>query len=618
MTTATAKAGRIWSGALALLALGALRVTRLNDMLNLTNDEVWSTWQAVDGPRAILARTPFDWPSGYFLLLGGWQALVGQHPVMLRYGMALCFLMGAAAMYRAGRRWWGGHTAGLLVMTVYGFGGWAIYMSTLVRGHGLTFALAPAGLWLALRYFDAPSIRRGVPLAVVLASLLYVHATTGVFYVALGLFTLAAYGPWRAVRLWVPVVAGMGLLVLPELINKLGLIVDSRQSLAVELNPLPELLWDYFGRRAPQMGVWWLVLMGAGLALALWRARKQPTRAGALAIWIMFPLVMLLPPLQDLFTPRYTNWYMAGLALAVGGGLAAGPRPVGGGAVVALLVVGALPYDLYDYDRYGVDAGTTFADLADAMHAGDVLLVDPNIFAEKPVASEKWDYYREVFFPAGMPLLEAEDYLTLTADGVPAGAWNNVRRVWYLRDREDETPGLRDQLRETHIRREFFGPPGFFAELYEGPPDLDGVAFENGMRFHGADVLEGDGYNTHFQPVFREQDTVRLRTWWSVDESPELDYSVGLYMLDRNGVLEASEDVTALVQLSPGEDAPEMATSTWEPGMYYTMEHTLPTTDNSDEIMLAVYQWWDNVRVEGEETDENGLYQVLDFALKSW
>jgi hypothetical protein len=237
---------------------------RLDAMIDLAVDEVWSTWQAVGSARDIIARTPFDWPSGYFLLLGGWQSLVGQHPTLLRYGMTLCFLLGAAVMYRAGRRFWGGHTAGLLVMTVYGFGGWSVYMSTLIRGHGLTFAVAPVGLWLALRYFDRPTLVRGLLLAVALGSLLYIHATTAVFYIALGLFTLAVYGPVRGFRLWIPVVGGVLLLALPELIDKADLVLSSRQSLAVAPRLSGDLLWEYFGERVPQLGGWGLLLLVGG------------------------------------------------------------------------------------------------------------------------------------------------------------------------------------------------------------------------------------------------------------------------------------------------------------------------------------------------------------------
>jgi hypothetical protein len=332
----------------------------------------------------------------------------------------------------------------------------------------------------------------------------------------------------------------------------------------------------------------------------------------------VFPLILLLPPLQDIFTPRYTNWYMAGLALAVGGGLAILPRVAAWGTVVGLLVIGTLPYDLYAYDSYGPDAGTTFRDLSAAMHAGDVILVDPLLTEARPIANDKWDYYRTLFFPAGMPLLDDEIYVSMADENISPLAWAGVRRIWYLRSLNGETPGLRNQLRSTHVRREFFGPPEFFVELWEGPPDPEGVRFDNGMRFHGIDLLEADGYNTHFQPTYREHDTVRFRSWWSVDEPLELDYSVTFFMITEEGGVETTVDMTSLVQLSPGEDPPDFATSRWEPGVYYTGEHQLPTTSASEGIKVAVYQWWDGVRIEGEQTDENGLLELLSFSIRAW
>ena len=80
--------------ALALMTAMLLLVmlTRLPGLstLQLDADEVWSVWQAVDGPAQIVMRTPYDWTPTYFLLMGGWTSLVSNHPLAVRM-LALYF-----------------------------------------------------------------------------------------------------------------------------------------------------------------------------------------------------------------------------------------------------------------------------------------------------------------------------------------------------------------------------------------------------------------------------------------------------------------------------------------------------------------------------------------------
>lgn len=60
---------RLITGALTLLLIAASRVLLLSH-LSFDHDEVWSVWQTFGTPQEIIARTPFDWPAGYYLSLG--------------------------------------------------------------------------------------------------------------------------------------------------------------------------------------------------------------------------------------------------------------------------------------------------------------------------------------------------------------------------------------------------------------------------------------------------------------------------------------------------------------------------------------------------------------------
>ncbi len=588
-----------------LLALAALRAPHFTPLLDLTGDEVWSVWQSsVGGPQQIIARTPFDWPPGYYLLLGGWQALVGSHPVVLRYGMLLAHLVGAAAVYRAGRRFYADNTAGILAALFYSVGGWAIFLSLHLRGHSLTFALAPVSLWTVLCYFSRPDWQRGVLLGAGLAAMLYIHVTVVIFYAALGTFTLILYG-WRALRRWVVPVLTLAVLAIPEVAHKASLALQSRQALALELPSLPEALWRYFAEIGRQAEVLWLVILVAGVALALWRERSNLRRGIALVLWLVFPLILLVPALRDIFTLRYTSWYLPGLALVLGGGYASLPLPARWVLIPALLVFGALPFRVTNLDAFEPNVGTLMRDLAGGMQAGDALVVDPNFqnpFGEVPV--EEWDLFSSIYFPDGMPLRQTP---------------GDARRVWYLRDAENDTPEVREAVAAGRVRREFFGPPDLFVQLYEAPPDPVGVAFDNGMRFHGTDIITPDGErNTHYFPVFREETDLRLHLWWSVDESPELDYSVGVYITNFDGKLDSTDDTPESVLLRPGAGLAPTATSQWEPGQFYVTEHVVRVEMGSSGVSMAVYQWWDNVRIPGETTGADGTLVPFRFRVKAW
>src|SRR5690606_30085609 len=112
--------------------------------------------------------------------------------------------------------------------------------------------------------------------------------------------------------------------------------------------------------------------------------------------------------------------------------------------------------------------------LTEHIRSGDVLIIDPRSDCGPP---EEWDYYTRVFFPVGglQIVSEPEAY----------------RRVWF-----GVFNGWQDQALETRIKTgriagRFVGPPQCLFQLYEAPPHPEGILFENGMRFHGMDILEG-------------------------------------------------------------------------------------------------------------------------------
>jgi hypothetical protein len=244
-----------------------------------------------------------------------------------------------------------------------------------------------------------------------------------------------------------------------------------------------------------------------------------------------------------------------------------------------------------------------FPQLARNWRAGDVLMIDPNCRCGTPM---RYDYYQRVFFPDGLPVVED-----------PAGH----RRVWYLGyDGGDPSPGLQ-AAREGRVAAEFLGPAEFLFQLYEAPPDPDGVLYDNGMRFHGMSVLNNPT-NTE-RPVLRhEGESIRVRLWWSVDETPVRDYSISLQMVGANGLVTQSDGAPQTVTLQPYADVPPQEISQWQPGRYYIEERTLkipnPTPAGEYALNLIVYQWWDGVRVPVADTPGIGLLPIRTVHVMAW
>lgn len=583
-----------------LLAVAASRISRLSGM-EMDIDEVWSIWQTLGAPRQILAWVPYDWPPLYYLTLAGWKELVGIHPIAVRYLSVLLGLCGTAFTYRLGLRLRSPQT-GLLSAAVYAALGYAIFLSLGVRGYIAVYTLFPLSMWLALRYFDRPRLGRTVALSISLAALLYLSFSSAVAVLVLGAYLLVAYRG-RALRHgWLP--AGLALaLVMPLIIAKADLAV-ARVEATLTINERPflseikELLLDDYGGNARSF---WLAcfVLATALAVAQWR-RWPPEIALFLFLWPVGGAVLmyLTNPLLGFFRFNYAWWIMVGLALWMGWGLACLPDRTQAGALIVLAGVMFLPIPA---ERYHGDVPrppliANFTWLKDHLMPGDVLLLDPRL----DVPFEAWDYFERVYFPQGLPYAQG-----------PSGH----RRIWYVSHAGREDPSVQAAVEAGRLPGIFVGPPELLIRLYEGPPDPTGQLFERGLRFLGMDVLR-DGRIDAGPLVRHEGEGIRLRLWWSVDEPPPFDYSIGTHVLDRHGNLLAQFDGPPQVRGDPQE------TSRWQPGRFYVEERTVQLPyglkTGTYGLYLTVYQWWDNTRLRAEDTDDEGLLLLDRVYVKAW
>ncbi len=585
--------------AAALLLIAAGRLLRLRG-LELDADEVWTIWQTFGSPRQILAWTPYDWPPLHFLALGAWKELAGIHPVAVRMFSVLALLPGAACAYRAVRRGHG-HTAGAIAMLTYAALAYVIYASLIVRGYVLLLALLPAAVWLMQRFFDRPAPRRAIPLALCLAAMFYTHLTSVLAFAALGLYSLIVYRR-KVWCWWLPGVLA-GALALPEIARKLSIATSSTRLEAVsgiDLPPLPRALAELFQFATGEWAVAWAILLAAVTVAVLWRTRPLTRRAAAWLAWLVLGALALYVtnPLLGFFRLRYGTWLLLALAAWIGIGAARLPRALRGLTVgfLAVSLFAPLPMAVLHEGMTTPPMLLVFDWLRDQVRWGDVLVIDPSV-APNP---EMWDYYTRVYFPNG---------LAVVSD--PAG----YRRVWYATVDGWEDPALAAAVREDRVAGRFVGPWDLLVRLYEAPPSVAGDLFENGMRFHGAEISRPHE-RPHDALAWREGETLRVRLWWSVDEPVAADYSVGVHLRAPDGALLAQSDSAPQVADGPG------ATSQWQPGRFYVEERTITLPESMKTarytLSLVVYEWPDLTPIGVPGADEDGLLPLAEIPVKAW
>ena len=586
----------------ALLAIvAASRIPRINGFA-LDLDEIWNIWQTFGTPQQIIQWTSPNETPFYFLTLGLWKSLVGFDPFAVRALSALSFLVATALLFRAVKRLHNERVA-LLATLVYSALACNIFLSLYARSYMLTLILWPLAWWLTVRYFDRPRWWRALALGLCLAGMYFSTVTAVPALVLIGLYTVVVYRR-QIWRWWLPGIVAL-VVVLPDTLSKLALVADhtgvTRPSYK---DPLIKAVLDFFAFFTGYpygATVWWLLLIGA-VALIVFRRQTGPRAWLWAALVVIIPLALyaLEPRLGYYIEKRYAWWYMFPLALLIALGLACLPRRVqllGATGMVALMFI---PFRVNNYSYLTSPLAANLEWLSEQARWDDVIVRDPHIHCDAP---EEWDYYLRLYFPNGLHFVTN-----------PTG----YSRVWYATSVNEEDPALYARVKDGRLAEQFVGPPACFFRLFQGPPDAQGILFENQMRFHGADVLEDDG-RPHTPTVLREGQQIHVRLWWSVDAPTTLDYSVGLYLLEEGKPLIAESN--GAPQLIYPDRAPA-ETSRWLPGQFYieervlTLPPRLPTADIP--LYMAVYFYKDNKRQSAPGVTTENLLLLDHVFVKAW
>lgn len=606
---------RLVIGTALLLLLFLSRLIHFHG-LEMHTDEIWSIWQSFGTPQQILRWTPYNWPPLYFLQIAAWKELVGIHPFVLRLLTALTYMVAMTALFRIMWRL-RGMPAAVLVTLAFSALGFSLRISTEIRGYMLMFAFYLFAFWLTERYFARPSLRRALPLAVCLAGIFYTYLAGTVGYLLLGLYTLVVFR--RAVwRWWLPA-ALAAIMALPLLffrVDEAAKRISTEWFFGLFINEMS----DYFQRftvyqyEGYPVEIWIILVILAAVILAL--NRHALTRhTAAFFLWlVLMPLVMyLLNPVIYLFYLHYSMALMLGIGVWVGWGLSFLRRGAFITAAAILIVLNLYPFHLHYDIGFNEPFESNFKWMSQNIQWGDVVLIDPGCTKTCEIYDDKkWDYFTDLYFPNGLSYVDQP---------------GSYRRIWYITDELNLDPEMSAAVAQNRIPGIFVGPAEFLWRLYEAPPDVDGILFENGMRFHGADVLDNTTsvYESGPMLIRREGEQVRLRLWWSVDEPLAADYSVATYITGEEGQIIAQLDGPPPIidTVYPYENPPPQETSQWQPGQYYIAERVLtlpyPIDIGRFQIQLAIYDWRaPDIRFYAPGVDDQNLLPLKPLLVDSW
>jgi len=580
-----------------------LALTRIPRTLGTSMDwdEIYTVWQSFGSLDQVVGWVPYDWPPLHYVIVWFWQNLVGPHPFVQRYLSTLVLFLGTAFMVALVRKITKHVPASALAALAYIAPAHILYLSLLVRGYVFIYALAPLLTYLLILYFEKPTFRRALLIAVVGAAMFYIHLRAVFAYLVAGIITFSIFGR-RVWRVWLPGLL-MALLALPELLAKFNLAVNRstyllQTSLPSSANLYPAWYSGFLGEGA----LVFIVLTAVALLAAL-TLPKYRRMIAALVVIVALPYLSYSTRFLRFDGYRHLHVFMFGVCFL----LALAATRLGRAFVllasVALVGVMLLPASFDEFIIYQTPPVLqNFEWLAKHWQNGDVVYRDPTTKVMQPQA---WEYFARAYFPQGMPMVMS-----------PSG----YRRVWYATADGWNLPETKALLETGRIPREYVGPWNLLFRLYEGPPDPVGKLFANGLRFHGMDI-EGSATGRYW--VAHENEPLKLKLWWSVDRAIEADYSITVQFLASDGSLfTQSADRTGSV------DVPK-ETSHWEPGRFYIDTLTLTTPDSSIvgqnainglPLQLVVYQWWDGKRI-GLQNAEPGAPPMLplgDLNIMAW
>lgn len=563
---------------------------------HLDFDSMWwdehFTWRiSREGMLAAVQGTANDvHPPASYLWVWAWRTWMGgsDNLFVLRLSSAITSLLGVAAVYRLGRAWLRSHWAGLGAALFLASSGVFIFYARELRMYSLVtlFAIA-SGLAL---YRLVRGQRLGVPAyAAAIALMLYTFYLSAFLVVAQFAAVLLLYRQ-RLPQLFQAYALAFLAYVpwLPGLLSNFAVSrAQGKTQNALIAGPLPARMtsadavadfWEVYS--AQQTGLL-LLLLALALALGFSQKRSADFRRGLLlaVLWFLgtislfFGVSLVVP----VFGLRFVIAILPGLALLVGAaaGLLPGRR-VRLTALAVITLTGLLSHaQVFDSLTIKPPYRQLLTTVAEHFQPGDKIWYNLNTGARGSSLNLSAGYHREYDTPQLAP-----EYFV----------WNAPRdfedvqktpRVWDVRPYWIPMPDdIMAVLTAGRVETEAYIIRDYAVRLYEAPPADAPI-----LRF-------GSWFAAKISPLQREAvragETLTLKTWWRVEQRPDLDYSYGLYLRSADG--------RVLAQVDDGLAWDEAPTSQWQPApdfklviLTFPLPAELPP--GTYDLLLAVYHW---------------------------
>lgn len=565
-----------WLLVVPLVLFGFLTFVYGLERVPLWGDEGWTV--AATDPGVSLVETVTDWvavdvhPPLYFLQLNLWRDFTGDSIFAMRYLAVLVSVLGVALAYRVGRSLFS-HQAGMLAALLFTLHDLVQVLAQEVRHYPQPVVLVLLVTWLYWRMWRRPSARRGVPLALTGAALLYTHYWGG--FILLGLFVHALLTRWRQIRTYFFTFAGMGLLFapwLPFLYDQITLerpgglphALENSQAvyavLTYQLLGIPELLWA-------------LLLVAGGLNVLARRDEEysgnrwlKPTAASVLPLLVVGLAVGLTLAINPLYPTLSFRAMSVIVPLVIVGAAYAlsqfGRREL---AVMTVFVVGygltttsAGPQlrgpwlEMAEFTAaHSTDADAALIEISGPEYALTTYLeryphAPPHVQTKTVRINEGNAAYRALL-----------DEVTATHDGM----WiANLGWVEYDIRADLTARGFVQSAPEIDLGL-FAGEPTMLWRM-DRTPDGDLLGTYSDDSGDALSLLRGD--------AVARGDSVTVTLLWSADETPARDYTVSAFMLGPDGAF-ANHDAAPLDGRSP--------TSTWQPDTPVFDAHTIDASN---------------------------------------
>ncbi|GAB4412834.1 MAG: hypothetical protein Kow00106_07560 [Anaerolineae bacterium] len=575
----------------AILLLGwALRTHDL-EVRSLWADEGWtmllSAGPGLDDVVRTLAHDQH--PPLYFVLFRLWRTVAGEGEFAGRYLGVLAGMIAVAGTYQLGRALFS-PLAGVLATLLLALADLPIDLAQEVRHYSLLLTFVVLSCLAYARWWRQPTRRNRIGYVLATLAMLYTHY--------LGLYVLGVQGLHllltrrsggrlaEGVLLMGAVGLGFGPW-LPVLIDQNRVRWDNP---LYYQNALPNSPETFRMVRTALLGHHY-VLLGSlillGMAWLSWPrgdAAPRPTvrlrplgpaLLPVLQLVVIVGLIVAINERRQFLTVRNFLILTPALAVLAGHGLANLPRLTRTFMVTLLIVVGLTTVDARRHypDWRAVVRNVSTHYVADEPVLMDVWVgdfparyyLDRQVGPQAPrVSLREWrDQYREHFLPTLLDYLQRQESFWLIYWGdAPLDEYGRlIAEAGFVRTAT---------LSVNHL-----GTP-IYSYRYDRPPATTLATFGDlfDLRRFYAPTEASPGQD------------ISVALWWTAAQTPALDYSVSVFLLDGSGALVAQHDGPPLDGHAP--------TSGWAPqALYFDMHHLhLPVKLSAGDYPLGVKVYW--------------------------